>query len=108
MRRYLYFLFISYCVAFLFELNANINFDGKLFKTPGWPIGFFIWYGLFYSLIFFMFKNKPLWVPAAAGAILGTTAEAFLFGRLNIIVDPIIYGIMFYIPFWCYHKYIDK
>lgn len=108
MKKYFYFLLISYCVTFLFELNANLNFDGKLFQVPGWPIVFLTWYGLFYSIIFFIFKSKPLWFPVVAGAILGTIAEAFLFHRLNIIVDPVIYAIMFFVPFWIYHKYIEK
>ncbi len=108
MEKYLYFLLASYFVAFLFELNANIFFDGKLFESQTWPIFFLAWYGLIYSASFFAFRRKPIWVPVLAWIFLGPMAEALVFHRLNWAVDPIIYGLMFFVPFWVYHKHIES
>jgi len=107
-KQYLQYLIISYTVAILFEINANFFFDGKLFQQPLWGIGFIIWYGFIYSIMFIIFKNKKLIQPVVTGAIFGTIAEYFIFNRLHIIFDPIIYAIMFFIPFWIYHKHIKK
>jgi len=108
MRKYLYYLVVAYAVAIIFEMNANFFFDGKLFQNPLWGIGFILWYGLFYSVMFILFRNRRLREPVIAGAFLGTLAEFFLFNRINIIFDPIIYAIMFFIPFWSYHRYFSK
>jgi len=108
MKKYLKFLAVSYVVAILFEMNANFFFDGALFQQPNWVIGFFIWYGFFYSVMFFIFRNRRLSLTIITGAILGTLAEYFLFHRIHLIADPIIYAIMFWIPFKVYHKYIKK
>ena len=103
-KKYLQYLMVSYIVAILFEMNANFFFDGKLFQQPLWLIGFVVWYGFFYSVMFFLFRNRKLLEPVIAGAILGTIAEYFIFNRIHIIVDPIIYAIMFFIPFKIYYK----
>ena len=108
MKKYLYFLLISYGVAFLFELNANLFFDGKLFESQGWPIFFLIWYGLLYSVTFLFFRKSSVLIPAVIWALLGPLVETLVFHRLNLIVDPIVYAIMFSLPFWIYRKYIAK
>lgn len=106
--QYFYFLAISYMTALFFEFIANTYADGKLFQLSFWPVGFLVWYGLIYSITFLICKRKALWVPVAAWAILGPLAELFIFNRFNMIVDPIIYGIMFFVPFWVYNTFIVK
>ena len=108
MKQYLYFLLASYVTAFLFELNANFFFDGTIFQSQYWYIFFIIWYGSLYSIVFIFLHKRPLWNAVAVGAILGLIVEIFVFHRLNLIVDPIVYAIMFFIPFWLYHKFIKK
>ena len=108
MKKYFSFLGASYTTAFLFELNANLFFDGTLFQAKNWPIFFLIWYGTWYSIFFSLFRKRPLWVPVIAGAILGPIVEVVVFKRLNIIIDPIVYAIMFFVPFWLYQKRIQK
>ncbi len=104
MKKYLQFLLASYVTAITFETIANTIGDGKLFQAENWSIFFLIWYGAIYSVTYFIFRNRPLWMPVLAWAIAGPVVEIFVFGRLNAIVDPIIYAIMFLIPFWVYHK----
>ena len=108
MKKYLLFMLVSYIVAFLFELNANLFFDGKLFESQNWPIFFLIWYGLIYSITFLLFHKKSLGFPVITWIVMGPIVELLIFHRLNLIVDPIIYAIMFFIPFWIYHKFIVK
>lgn len=107
-KGYLAFLAVSYSVAFVFELLANTIGDGKLFENAGWPLVFLGWYGLIYSATFLVFHKRAWWQPVLAWAILGPVVEFFIFQRLNIIIDPIIYAVMFFVPFWIYHKYITK
>ena len=108
MKQYLCFLLASYVTASLFELNANFFFDGALFQSQYWHIFFVIWYGSLYSVVFLLLHKRPLWIAVLVGAILGLIVETFVFHRVNLIVDPIIYAIMFFIPFWIYHKFIKK
>lgn len=107
-KRYLAFLAVSYVTALVFETIANTIGDGTLFQNAWWPLFFLGWYGLIYSATFLVFNKRPWWQPVLAWAILGPIIEYFIFHRLNIIVDPIIYAIMFLVPFWIYHKYITK
>lgn len=105
-RKYFYFLFISYLVAFLFETLANTIGDGKLFQAPNWLIFFLIWYGTIYTLTYLVFRKRPLWQVVLTWAILGPILEIIVFKRFNPIIDPIIYGLMFLFPFWIYKKYL--
>ena len=105
MKKYLSYLMISYIVAIIFEMNANFFFDGTLFQVPLWPIVFFVWYGLLYSVMYFIFKNRPLTVTVISGSIVGVIVEITIFHRFHII-DFVIYAIMFLIPFWTYKKYL--
>lgn len=106
-RKYFYFLLIAYLIAFFFEFIANTIGDGKLFQAPNWLIFFLVWYGTIYSLTFLVFRNKPIWQVVLTWAILGPILEITVFNRLNPIIDPIIYGLMFLIPFYLYQKYIQ-
>jgi len=106
MKKYIKYLTVSYVVAIIFEINANFFFDGKLFQKPLWGIGFIIWYGIFYTTMFLLFRKRRLRETVIVGALVGTAAEYFIFNRIDIIFDPIIYAIMFFIPFWIYKKYI--
>jgi hypothetical protein len=107
-KKYFYFLIVSYATALFFEFIANTYADGRLFQLPLWPIGFLVWYGLIYSITFIICRKRPLWVPVLIWAILGPLAEILVFHRFNIIVDPIIYGVMFFVPFWVHHTFIAK
>lgn len=98
--RYLPFLLISYLVALFFEVIANTVGDGKLFQNKAWPVFFLLWYGALYSVAFFICRKRSLWWPVLLLAIFGPIVEVLVFRRLNIIVDPIIYGLMGFLPFW--------
>nr|MDO8081031.1 hypothetical protein [Candidatus Freyarchaeota archaeon] len=108
MKGYLAFLAVSYVTALVFETIANTIGDGTLFQNTWWPLFFLGWYGLIYSATFLIFYKRALWQPVLVWAILGPVVEYFIFLRLNIIVDSIIYALMFFVPFWIYHKYITK
>lgn len=105
MKKYFYFIVFSYFTAFIFEFIANTIGDGRLFRSHLWPLFFLIWYGSIYSVTFLLFSKKSLWFPVVTWMILGPVAEAVIFHRLNIVIDPIIYGLMFFIPFLAYKKY---
>ena len=105
-RQYFFFLLISYLIAFLFETLANTIGDGKLFQSPNWIVFFLFWYGTIYSLTYLGFKSRPLWQVVITWAILGPVLEIIVFQRFNPIIDPVIYGVMFFIPFWIHQKYI--
>ncbi|MBN2517479.1 MAG: hypothetical protein JXB14_01400 [Candidatus Altiarchaeota archaeon] len=106
MRNYPYFLLVSYLTALLFETIANTIGDGKLFQQEGWPIFFLVWYGALYSPVFLVLNKKPLWMPVLAGAIIGPVVEVVFFQRLNPLVDPLVYAVMFLVPFWVHHRYL--
>lgn len=106
MKKYFGFLCVSYLVAILFEMNANFFFDGKLFTVPFWPIVFLVWYGLFYSMMFLIFRKRSLILTVFFGSIFGTIAEITLFHRFHPM-DFLIYAIMFFLPFWFYKKYLQ-
>jgi len=106
MKKFLIFLITAYAAALLFEVNSNFFFDGTLFQKSNWAIFFLLWYGGLYTITFLLFHKQPLWVPIIAWVIIGPFVEAFVFNRLNIFIDPIIYGIMGFVPFWIYHRYL--
>lgn len=108
MKKFIYFLIVSYVVAFVFEVNAYYIGDGGIFNSPLWPVVFFPWYGLIYSLTFFIYHDKSLWYPAVTWAVMGPIVEILIFKRVNMVIDPIIYAMMFFIPFWVYKKFIQK
>lgn len=97
--RYLGFVVAGILTAFCFEVIASaLDPQNATFENPGWPVFLVIWYGLLYSISFAAFRTRPVWVAAAVWAVVGTVLEIVLFHRLNIIVDPIVYAIMFAIP----------
>lgn len=106
MKKYFLFLLISLLTALIFEAIANTIGDGKLFSQPNRVQFFIVWYGFLYSLLYILFRNKPVYIAVIALAIIGPIAEVFVFHRLNILVDPIIYAIMAFVPFWLYKKLI--
>ena len=96
---YLGFVAVGLTTAFGFELLASaLDPKNATFKNPAWPIFFVIWYGLLYSVSFATLRARPVWVAAAVWAVVGTLLEIVIFHRLNIVVDPIVYAIMFAIP----------
>lgn len=101
MKKYLKFLVVAYIAAAFFEFIANTIGDGKLLQNPAWPIIFLIWYGIIYSILF-LFRNKSLRTGVIFFALFGTIIEIVIFKRSNLVVDPIIYGLMAYVPlkFW--------
>jgi len=97
--QYLGFIVVGYVTAFSFELIASaLDPKNATFKNPAWPVFFVIWYGFLYSVSFATLRTRPIWVAAAAWAVAGTVLEIVVFHRVNIIVDPIVYAIMFAIP----------
>jgi multidrug transporter EmrE-like cation transporter len=97
--RYLGFVVAGYFTAFCFEIIASaLDPKNATFKNPAWPVFFVIWYGFLYSVSFATLRTRPVWVAAAVWAVVGTVLEIVVFHRLNIIVDPIVYAIMFAIP----------
>ena len=98
MKKYLIFLALSYPIALCFEILANTIGDGRLFQNPHWPIYFVLWYGLLYSVLFFIFI-KTAAVPASLSfAVIGIVVEIVVFKRSNLIIDPIVYFFMALIP----------
>ena len=97
MRKFVLFLFCAYVTALFFELIAHVlDPANKTFDNLIVGVIFFIfWYGFIYSLTFVVLKKQEAWVAGIIWAILGTLLELVLFKRLNIIVDPIVYFIMF-------------
>lgn len=108
MKSYSYFIVVSYGVALFFEFIANSVGDGRLFQLPHWYAIFFVWYGLLYSMAFLVLRKRALWFIVIVGAIVGPSLEKFIFHRLNIVVDPLIYAMMFFIPFWLYKIKLHK
>jgi hypothetical protein len=106
MKKYFSFIFFSYLTAFVFEFIANTVGDGKLFQNQNAVIFFVLWYGSLYTIFYVIFKNSKIWLPVVTLAIVGPFAEIFIFHRLNIIVDPIIYAIMGFIPFYLYNRFV--
>jgi hypothetical protein len=99
MKSWLKFVGIGYLVAFGFELLASaVDPQNKTFDNPGWPVFFVIWYGLLNSINYAVFRNRSLKAPAIAFAIFGPLVELVVFKRLNLIVDAVIYAIMFTLP----------
>jgi len=96
---YFAFVAIGLATAFGFEVLASaVDPKNLTFKNPAWPIFVVVWYGLLYSISYATMRMRPVWVPAVVWGVVGTLLEAIIFKRLNIVVDPIIYGIMFAIP----------
>jgi FtsH-binding integral membrane protein len=96
---YVGFVGVGLVTAFGFEVLASaLDPKNATFKNPAWPIFVVLWYGFLYSISFAMFRTRPVWVAAAFWAVVGTLLEIVLFHRLNIVVDPIVYAIMFAIP----------
>jgi hypothetical protein len=110
LKSYLKFLLASYPVAFAFEFTADKMFDGQLFNQSNLPLElliFLLWYGAFYSLAYFILKDrKMLWVVVYF-AVIGSVAEIVVFHRSNLIVDPIVYALMGVIPFYVYRNFLN-
>src|SRR4051812_2943303 len=99
MRGWLKFVAIGIVVAFIFEAIAGaVDPKNRTFQNPAWPLLVPLWYGLLHSINYAVFRGKTLLVPALAWAVAGTLVEIVVFKRLNAIVDPIIYAIMFTAP----------
>ncbi len=90
--------------ALLFETIANVFFDGQLFKQANAVSFFVVWYSFLYSFLYFISKKLSTHVSVIIFAVIGTLAEIFIFHRLNIIVDPIVYSLMAFIPISLYKK----
>ncbi len=104
MKKYFTYLVFSYITALIFETIANTIGDGQLFKSPNAVVFFLVWYGLLYTVLYLICRGRPLLVPVIVLAILGSVAEIIVFKRSNLIVDPIIYAIMGFLPFWALRK----
>jgi hypothetical protein len=99
MRSWLKFVGIGYAVALFFEIIAsNLDPQNRTFQNPAWPVFFVLWYGMLYSLNYALFRNRSLPTTAVTWAILGPIIETVFFKRLNLVVDAIIYAIMFTTP----------
>jgi hypothetical protein len=92
------FLIVAFVVALAFEVLANTIGDGHLFEARAWPVFFLCWYGTLYSLTYVALRNRPLWLPVLAWAVLGPVLEIVMFRRFNPLVDPVIYAMMVLIP----------
>ncbi len=97
-KELLKFLGVSYVTALVFEMLANVIGDGKLFTHADRIVFFFVWYGILDTALFFVFRFTNLWVAAVFFALLGVALEMAVFNRSNIVVDPIVYGLMAFIP----------
>lgn len=100
MKKYLKFLIISLITALIFEFLANKIGDGTLFDNSSWPKFFLIWYGVGYTILYVLFKKRPVWQGIIFFVILGNVVEIFVFHRSNLLVDSIIYALMALIPLW--------
>jgi len=107
MKKYLFFMILSFITAFLFETLAYIVGDGKIFDSPFWPVVLFFWYGFLYTVTFLLFRKKSLWYTAIFWAIAGPVLEILVFKRWNWI-DSIVYVIMFVIPMGFYKIFLNK
>ena len=96
--RYPVFLLASLVVALAFEVLAKTVGDGRLFEARAWPLFFVVWYGTLYSLTYLTCRNRPVWLPVLAWAVLGPALEIVVFRRFNPLVDPVIYALMILIP----------
>ncbi len=108
---YLQFLIISLISAFIFEEIPRIVQDLVSFSDVRhiWYIGpdgffvfFLLWYGIIFSISYFIFIERQIKYPVIFGLILGMLAETILFKKMNPIsffLFPILYGLMFYFPF---------
>jgi hypothetical protein len=101
MRSWLKFVGIGLAVALVFEIIAsNVDPQNRTFDNPAWPLLVPLWYGFLHTINYAAFRGKRLLVPAIAWAIAGTLLEIVVFRRVNPIVDPIIYALMFTAPHW--------
>jgi hypothetical protein len=99
MRAWLKFVAIGIAVAFVFEVIAsNVDPQNRTFQNPAWPILLVLWYGFLHTVNYKVFGGRRLWVVAVAWGVIGTLLEIVVFRRVNPIVDPIIYAIMFTAP----------
>lgn len=99
MREWLKFVAIGLAVAFVFELIANaVDPQNRTFANPAWPLLVPLWYGFLNTLNYVFFRRRRLLVTAIAWAVAGTLLEIIVFRRVNPIVDPIIYAVMFTAP----------
>ena len=99
MKDWLKFVGIGIALALVFEVIAGaVDPQNRTFQNPAWPVIVPIWYGFLHTINYALFRGRPLYVPAIAWAVAGTLVEIVVFKRLNAIVDPIIYAIMFTVP----------
>ncbi len=111
LKRFIIFLVMSYCSAFVFEEVPRVIWRYvlgdltvvHLWDLPEAPVFFSLWYGLLFSVAYFLFQHKRIVFPVCFGICVGMIAETFLFGQMNVVsffVFPLIYGAMFYVPFF--------
>jgi hypothetical protein len=99
MRPWLKFVATGIVVAFVFEVIAsNVDPQNRTFQNPAWPIFLVLWYGFLHTVNYMVFGGRRLWVIAVAWGVIGTLLEIVVFRRVNPIVDPIVYAIMFTAP----------
>ena len=99
MRGWLKFVAIGIATAFGFELIAGaVDPQNRTFENPAWPVLLPLWYGFWQSINYVALRGKRLWVPAIVWGIFGLLVEIVVFRRVNAIVDPIIYAIIFTVP----------
>lgn len=110
MKRYFQFLIISLISAFIFEEIPRITRDLLNYSTVHiWEIGddgflifFVLWYGIIFSISYFLFRNRQIKYSIVFGIIFGMVAETILFKKMNPVsffLFPVLYGLMFYFPF---------
>ncbi len=92
------YMLVAYLLTYSIERSAAKAGDSKLFQSAAWPITFFVWYGFLFTVVYLIFRKRPLWLILLAGAIIGPLIELVLFRHFILITD-LGYGIMFAIPF---------
>jgi hypothetical protein len=99
MKGWLKFVGIGLVVAFLFEILASaLDPQNRTFDNPAWPLLVPLWYGFLHTINYAVFRGKRLFVPAIAWGVAGTLLEIVVFRRVNPIVDPIVYAMIFTAP----------
>jgi hypothetical protein len=94
------FLLRGYAAAALCEGLANSVGDGKLFASPHWPVFFVLWYGWWMTVLFWLWRCVGRRGAVLLFAVLGVLLERGVFGRSNLVVDPIVYAFMAWLPCW--------
>lgn len=113
-KKFIQFLIVGLISAFIFEEIPRIvqNLASSSDVGHVWDVGpkgflvfFLLWYGILFSVSYFIFKDRQIKYSIIFGILFGMLVETILFKKMNLVsffLFPILYGLMFYYPFKIY------